>query len=416
MVTTPVNAVRFALVLVVCAVAAPAETHVYVGQLGATSALIAWGDTNGTGNENTIGRDSRSMGHARLQIGGQTIETDRNWAEVHNLTPDTAYPYDVTVNGKKIGDGSIRTHPARSTSLTFFVLGDFGTGDSYQHAIADAMVREFEKREQSASPVRFVITVGDNIYADTNLGYIIMRSGSQDKDWEKKLFGPYGELMRHIPFLPSLGNHDGNSSENRADLTTYMDNFFFPENKPARWYEFSYGGLADFFALDSTENTTAGHPAPIYYPGGEESNWLQKALAASTAPWKIPYFHHPPFNAGPGHGASSNVLRHWLDMFQQDGVKVVFSGHEHNFQFSEDSAATGHIRYIVSGAGGELRPASVMAAMSAAHIEGWAPQRHFCVVEIEGTSMHITPISSEPVVVRGPNGAVIPMPIIVNLK
>lgn len=392
-----------------------AQTHVYVGQLGSTSALIAWGNTSGTGSKNTIGRDSRSLGHARLQIAGQALETDRNWAEVRNLRPDTTYPYDVTVNGQKIGDGSIRTYPAHSTSLTFFVIGDYGTGDSSQQAVAGAMLREFQKRSQTASPVRFVLTTGDNIYADTNLGYIILRSGNQDKDWEKKFFGPYGEILEHIPFYASPGNHDGNSSENRTDLNVYLDNFFFPENRPARWYQFHYADLVDFFALDSTDNSEGGHPAPVYYPDGEESNWLARALAGSKAPWKIPYFHHPPFNAGPGHGASFNVLHHWVELFQKAGVKVVFTGHEHNFQFSEDSATTGHIRYIVSGAGGELRPASVMPAMPSAHIEGWAAQRHFLVVEIEGTSMHITPVSYEPIVVRTASGSTIPMPLIVNL-
>ncbi len=35
-------------------------------------------------------------------------------------------------------------------------------------------------------------------------------------------------------------------------MTAYLDNFFFPAPHPARYYRFSFGGLADFFALDST--------------------------------------------------------------------------------------------------------------------------------------------------------------------
>ena len=117
-------------------------------------------------------------------------------------------------------------------------------------------------------------------------------------------------------------------------------------------------------------------------------------MPESKAPWKIPYFHHPPFNAGPGHGASYSVLRHWVDLFQRSGVKVVFTGHEHNFQFSDLSDATGHIHYIVSGAGGELRSGNVMPNMPRAHIEGWAAVRHFLVVEIDGQAMRITPIAA----------------------
>jgi hypothetical protein len=220
--------------------------------------------------------------------------------------------------------------------------------------------------------------------------------------------------LKQIPFLPSLGNHDGNASENRSDMAAYLDNFFFPENRPARWYRFDFGGLADFFALDSTDNTASGHPAPSYAPNGEQSSWLAKVLGESKAAWKIPFFHHPPFNAGPGHGASSAVLRHWLDLFQRSGVKVVFTGHEHNFQFSRLDDETGHIRYIVTGAGGELRSGNVMPNMARAHIEGWAAVRHFLVVEIDGMAMRITPLSPEKMLVRGPDGHTIPMPLSID--
>ncbi len=102
-------------------------------------------------------------------------------------------------------------------------------------------------------------------------------------------------------------------------------------------------------------------------------------------------------------------------MFQQNGVKVVLNGHEHNFQFSEDDDATGHIRYVISGAGGELRPGNVMGNMAKAHIEGWAPQRHFCIVEIDGRTMRVTPLSNDPMLVRDRNGRPIAMPIVIQL-
>src|SRR5262249_27651180 len=166
------------------------------------------------------------------------------------------------------GGGTVRTWPAHAEHLTFFVLGDYGNGSAAQRAIASAMWGEFEKRAQGDNPVRFVLTVGDNIYADVNAGYMILGSGAQDRDWERKFFQPYRDLLQQIPFLPSVGNHDGNASESRGDLAAYLDNFFFPGNRPARWYVFGYGGLADFFALDSTDNSETGHPAPAFAPGG----------------------------------------------------------------------------------------------------------------------------------------------------
>jgi len=77
--------------------------------------------------------------------------------------------------------------------------------------------------------------------------------------------------------------------------------------------------------------TRAGSPA--FAPDGDQSRWLAHELAESTAAWKIPYFHHPPFHAGPGHGASLKVLGHWVDLFEKSwrarrlhGPRAQFSG------------------------------------------------------------------------------------------
>src|SRR5262249_11112017 len=132
--------------------------------------------------------------------------------------------------------------------------------------------------------------------------------------------------------------------------------------------------------------------------------------------WKIPFFHHPPFTAGPYHAASLAQLQHWVNAFQATGVRVVFNGHEHNFQFSQQNDKTGNVLYVVSGAGGELRAGNVSAYLSRALIEGWSPQNHFLVVEIDGDSMQITPIGYEAVRVTGVDGKIVPMPLRVTLK
>jgi len=404
---------RLLVVALMPAVLGAQKFRTYVGQLGATSALIAWGTTESSGN--TIGRASQTSGRALVTIGSRTQRTNQNWAVVDGLDPDTSYSYQVQVNDKKIGEGSLRTYPERTGRMAFFVIGDFGNGGSMQYKMADVMRMEFERRRNSDNPVRFVITTGDNIYADVGMSPLILESGDDDWHWESKFFRPYERLLAEIPFYPSPGNHDGNESENRADLALYLDNFFFPQNKPARWYTFSFGGLADFFALDSTGNTEHGPPWPAYARDGEQFRWLVNALPRSQSRWKIPYFHHPPFNAGPGHPASLDDLRHFTELFQRSGVKVVFNGHEHNFQFSAQDHATGGICYVISGAGAELRPASVIRNMEKAHIAGWAAQNHFLLIEIRDEAMSITPISYEAMRVRDKYDRPIPRPIVVHL-
>ncbi|MBI3472785.1 MAG: metallophosphoesterase [Candidatus Solibacter usitatus] len=366
------------------------EFHVYVGQITADSVLLAWGKAAGSGN--VIGRDSVPWGKASVKVGERTVAAERNWAMVEGLAADTEYPYQITLNGVKIGEGQVRTYPQRARRLTFFVIGDWGSGDSQQYRVAEAMWNEFSRRQD---PVRFVLTTGDNIYADTVLGMPAGGSGNRDRHWRKKFFLPYERLLRRIPFYPSPGNHDGNESEGLSDLDVYLDNFFFPGNRPARYYQFSFGGLADFFSLDSTENTTHGLPAPFYLEEGEQFGWMQQAMAASKARWKIPYFHHAVLTAGPEHPPMVRELAHWAKLFVTAGVKVVFNGHEHNFQFSERNPATGGICWVVTGAGGQSRPGNIAKRMAEAQIAGWSAAPHFLVVEIEDRTMRITPVGTD---------------------
>jgi tartrate-resistant acid phosphatase type 5 len=386
--------------------------YTYVGDTGPNHVLLAWGNTV---DNNTIGRSSPSHGKAVVRIGGQELTvTDRNYVIVRNLQPDTEYDYEVALAGRAIGKAKIRTWPLKSDKLRFFVIGDFGSGDSAQKRIAEAMWAEFQK-DSGDNPVRFVITTGDNVYGTLGFTLRFRDTGADDNDWGAKFFGPYEPIVARVPFYPSLGNHDGNETEARADLRTYLDNFFFPGNTPSRYYRFSYGGLADFFGLDSTTSSEQGPPTPTYLENSDQHNWLKKNLGESQVPWKIPYFHHPPFNAGPRHPAVARELSHFLELFKQNGVRVVFTGHEHNFQFSLKNNQTGDIRYIVSGAGGELRGGDVRGAMAASNIEGWVAALHYLLVEIDGKEMRITPKSFNELKIVDRSGRRIEMPLRITI-
>ncbi len=389
-----------------------AAQHVYVGVVEPTAAVIAWGSTGGAGN--TIGFASAPLGDAELRIAQQVLRTsERNWLRVENLTPDTDYPYEVLVDGSRLGGGVLRTWPQAADRLVFFVLGDWGTGKQPQHRLARAMASEYAARRQQGDFVRFVLTTGDNIYADTFFGLPWRNSGNQDAHWEKKFFAPYRELLSAVPFYATLGNHDGNESESRGDLPVCLDNFFSPGGKPARYYRFAFGDLAEFFALDSTRNQETGPPRPEYLEDGAQSRWLRESLAASRAAWKIPYFHHPPYTAGPRHSPAREALAHWIRSFEEHNVRVAFHGHEHNFQFT-DPGQTGGVTYVVTGSGGQLRKGNIQRRLETAKIAGWAGQHQFLVVEVDRREVRITPRSWEPVSGRGPAGQPAPLPLVIG--
>jgi hypothetical protein len=58
-----------------------------------------------------------------------------------------------------------------------------------------------------------------------------------------------------------------------------------------------------------------------------------------------------------------------------------------------------------------LRPGDIRHNMENANIEGWAAQNHFCVVEIDGDEMKITPVSHTSMNVVDKDGKKIDMPI-----
>ena len=387
--------------------------YTYVDDVGPDYIELAWGTADG---HNTIGRSAPSHGEATVQIAGRILVTRANQITVGNLSPDREYSYKVSIGDTAVGQGEVRTWPEKSQRLVFFVIGDFGTGRSPQYLIARAMWEEFQRRAKTDNPVRFILSMGDNIYGNIS-GFLggAFHTGADDLDWAPKFFAPYEPLIARIPFFPSLGNHDGNETEKRGDLAAILDNFPFPQNKPARYYNFTYGELAKFFALDSTKNAESGPARPSYLEDSQQFHWMQTEFAKPHPLWVIPYFHHPPFTAGPLHNPSLDQLQHWVKLFAASGVKVVFNGHEHNLQISEASDRTSGICFIVSGAGGELRAGNLQGTMKQAGIRAWAAENHFLVVEIEGKTMKVTPLSFEPMKITDGAGQPVTLPITITL-
>ncbi len=387
--------------------------YTYVDDLGPDYIELAWGTADG---HNTIGRSAPSKGEATVEIAGRKLVTRANQLTVGNLTPDHSYTYRVSIGENKIGEGEVRTWASKSQSLVFFVIGDFGTGRAPQYLIARAMWDEFQKRAKTDNPVRFILSMGDNIYGSI-AGFLggALHTGADDADWATKFYAPYEPLIAHIPFFPSLGNHDGNETERQGDLAAILDNFPYPQDKPARYYKFTYGDLAEFYSLDSTKNTESGTARPAYLEDSAQFHWMQVEFAKPHLAWVIPFFHHPPFTGGPLHASSLEQLQHWVKLFAASGVKVVFNGHEHNFQVSEASDRTSGISFIVSGAGGELRTGNIEGKMKRSGMRAWAPENHFLVVEIEGKTMNVTPVSFEPTKVVDDDRNPVKLPISITL-
>ena len=210
------------------------------------------------------------------------------------------------------------------SDTTLAVVGDFSVSQA-THDVANLI--------KSWSPAS-VVTVGDNNYPNGGADTIDANIGQYYQQYISPYKGVYGpgaaDKINH--FWPSLGNHDWYTTGARP----YLDYFTLPNNE--RYYTTQQGNVG-IFVIDSDSSEPDGTSSTSI-----QANWLKNAMLASTAKWKLVFFHHPPFTSGVSGGASEMK---WA--FQQWGATAVFAGHDHDYERLNENGLT----YFVDGTGGE---------------------------------------------------------------
>jgi hypothetical protein len=125
------------------------------------------------------------------------------------------------------------------------------------------------------------------------------------------------------------------------------------------------------------------------YMTPQQIDWLKTELERSNAKWKIPYFHHPIYSSGERHGAEVDLQVLVEPLFLQNGVDVVFSGHEH---FYERIKPQKGIVYITQGGGAKLRNGNIRNN-SALTARGFDTDRSFTLIEILDDRMFFETVS-----------------------
>jgi len=389
----------------------------------------------------SIGERSEPYGKARVVVtdmaGRQVAEvsTDAtNHVCIDGLSPNQRYRYAVFVDGKewaagerrdwchdeqtgrevlrpsgKRYDNVFRTHPApdEAADLNFALLGDYGVGirgnsDSArrQREVGAALERAVEQHD-----LRMLLTAGDNIYLPHE-GHADQGSGDEDDDWFFTYYQPYRYVINRIPVYPTVGNHDSDETEQSDDREQLEDNFFLrtrfeadqgrSSEAPGLYYRFRFGRDVEFVCID-TSHASSGTGCNHYFELAPHRAFLERVFeerASSESErgqrWLIPFAHHPPYCAGPHHGNNTAMLKTLVPLFAPAGVRVMFAGHEHNFQYS----VADDIHYFVSGAGAKLRPEEPRD-FEKARTRAWAAEGHFLLVQIRGKQMQVTPVARE---------------------
>ena len=428
------------------------EPFVHLVDLSHDRVLVAWGafcftrDDPGTqweivddqqlaevaGRHTCIGTAAEPFGDATVQVmaldGSLVAEastSERTWAWVTGLDPDTTYRYRVLVDGEdwtrldlwdwvpsrrggydlapsgRTYDLRFRTWPspdAETPPVRFVALGDYGVGTRSDSESSRRQRRVAEALEQLVSDhdVRFVVSLGDNIYQGEQ-GHVDDESGGEDDDWYSSFFQPYRYVLARVPFFPAIGNHDTTDTEGSDDRAQLEDNFHLRERfrgeddrtsvDPGLFYRLRYGRDLELVCLD-TSLDTSDEGVHRFFQDPEHLGWLESTFDGPRVRWLIPFSHHPTYCAGPSHHNDDEMRETFLPLFDRAGVRLVLAGHEHNFQLSEADGRT----YVVSGAGAKLRE-EVPEGFDEAHTTAWAAQAHLLIVEVDGDEARLTPVS-----------------------
>ena len=200
--------------------------------------------------------------------------------------------------------------PPADASTGIMAVGDFGVGGTVEREMGAAM-----RRYERDHPAEVLVTLGDNDYTENPSAFRL--------NW-RDAFGWRRDAGLGV--AGALGNHDVLVQRGRYEFDTL--------DMPAARYRRTVGNV-DLFMLNSNGVNDS------------QTAWLETALGVSTAQWKIVVLHHPAWTCG-GYRSHPDVVARWVPLFEQYGVNLVLSGHDHNYQ---RFAARNGVRYVVHGGG-----------------------------------------------------------------
>lgn len=269
----------------------------FVADVSSSEALIRW-----------QGPAAGDVSVVAIAPDGSTV-TARDGAFA-GLAPGTRYAWTASVRGEPQASGSFATAPtAPDASVTFGVIGDYGSGSAHEHAVG---------RGLAAIDPAFTVTAGDN-------SYLLALPQLLDRN----IFRPLLPVLREGPLVVDLGDHDTFGTGGRA----ITDAVGMPG--AGLRYTWEYGPV-QLLVLG-----VEGDAATVAY-----------AKAALARPWPGVRFAvvHKPLKPGDP-----------LSLALQGRVAAVFSGHLHRH---ERRVVDGTLA-ITTGTGGEGAGAAEFTRRSA---------------------------------------------------
>ena len=293
-------------------------------QLGTHDSMVVRWRTNGPAD--SVVKFGTSLSNLDSQ------ETDPENLTEHEikltgLQPATKYFYSVGSSSGTLAGGNsshffvTSPSPGTDTPSRIWILGDSGTANSNARAVRDAYYNY-----TGSQYTNLWLMLGDNAY----------ESGT-DAEYQAAVFNIFPAMLRQSPLWPTLGNHDGLTSDSPTQTGPYYEIFTLPKLGEAggvpsgteAYYSFDYANI-HFICLDSYDSSRS--------TTGPMLTWLKNDLDSITADWTIAFWHHPPYSKG-SHDSDveSRLLQmrqNVLPLLEAAGVDLVLSGHSHSYERS----------------------------------------------------------------------------------
>jgi predicted phosphodiesterase len=295
------------------------------------------------------------------------------------LRPATTYHYRIERAGVPAGGDHVFTTPPDDpvAPVRFGVLGDTGTGGPEELAVIALLERQAPD---------LVLHVGDLAYEHGTTQQVFQR-----------FTVPFAGVMDHRPLFAAVGNHDVETDGGRPffDAVVQPTN---PVDGTESYYSLDWGGC-HVVALDSTADLS---------PQSPQATWLASDLQASTARWKLVFFHHPVWSSS-SHGGSPDLQASLGPVLEAHGVDLVLCGHDHDYErtfpmvgatpvdvgFEPDYHDPAGPIYVVTGGGGQTLYGSGAGSFTAASESAY----HVTVIDVAGSTLSITAVALDGTVI-----------------
>jgi acid phosphatase len=162
-------------------------------------------------------------------------------------------------------------------------------------------------------------------------------------------------------WYPVLGNHDykGNTQA-EIDYSKISRRWHMPAHYYSIVKKVNDSVSMKLVFIDTPPLIAEYHKNVVGYPDiaaqdtAKQMKWLKEELS-SKEQWKFVFGHHPVFSASHTHGNTKELIANLKPILEKYGVQFYICGHDHDFQHAR--VKSGNVDYIVTGTGGEPRPA-----------------------------------------------------------